>query len=281
MMDELLKPLGKNKKLEPGTIIRRIGGGKDQQGGFFEYDDEGNIILINIIDMNANSLCASRGVLKPKPGDKLYYYESTFNNSPVAEEAIRIIKKWPLFQEHRELRDQMLNFISVTYVPEQIIEMSNKGSLAPLSVPVQEQFRIGRFSERRNPERICNETFLKWLETLKEGNHITYVALTFQQKQPVPRFYTIGTKPHEETAKNLRDEPFNFPPNQGGHIKANGMKEGKRHFLVDAGSNYFGRGIHTPLHVSEEVVRGLKKVFPELEFTPLEGRGAFGTEQSY
>ena len=50
---------------------------------------------------------------------------------------------------------------------------------------------------------------------------------------------------------------------------------------MDAGSNYLGRGVKTPLHVSEAVTAGLKKVYPEFEFTPLEGRGAYGTEQSY
>lgn len=117
-MDNFFKPLTKKKKLVPGTIIRRIGGGKDQQGGFLKYDKEGNMLLTNIIDMAANTLYASRGVLKPKLDDKLYYYESTFNNSPSADKAIGIIKKWSLFQDHREIQDQIINFISITYAPE-------------------------------------------------------------------------------------------------------------------------------------------------------------------
>ena len=101
------------------------------------------------------------------------------------------------------------------------------------------------------------------------------------QKHYVPRFYSAGTKPHEETTNLLKEEAFNFHPSHGGHIKADGTKEGRKHFLVDAGSNIYGRGIKTPLHVSEQVVEGLKKVFPEFEYTPMPGRGAFGTEQSY
>jgi hypothetical protein len=280
-MDKLLKPLTKKKKLVPGTIVRRIGGGKDQQGSFFGYDPEGNMVLINIIDMKTNNLIASKGVLKPKPEDKIYYYASSFNKNPLAEKAYVIIKKWPLFQSLRELQDQILNFISITYVPEQIIAMSKKNAMAAVFVPVQEEFRIGRFSERRNPVRVCNEIFLRWLESLPKGKHITYVALIFQQKQPVPRFFSIGTKPHEETEKVLQDEMFNFHPNQGGHIKCMGIEDNKKHFLVDAGSNYYARGIHTPLHVSQSVVRSLKKIYPDMEFTPVAGRGAFGTEQSY
>jgi hypothetical protein len=280
-MDKLLKPIAKNKKITPGTIIRRIGGGKDQQGSFFKYDGDGNMVLINIIDLKANALFAHKGILKPKPEDKLYYYASSFGKSPAADKAYGIVKKWPLFQESGELQDQILNFIKITYVPEQIIAMSRKHDMAALFAPIQEEFRIGRFSERRNPERVCNEVFLRWLESLQKGKHITYVALIFHQKQAIPRFYSIGTKPHQETEKELRKEQFNFPPNQGGHIRGMGAKDGTKHFLVDAGSNYYGQGLQTPLHVSEAVVRGLKKVYPDMEFTPVEGRGAFGMEQSY
>jgi hypothetical protein len=280
-MDKFLKPLPKNKRLTPGMIIRRTGDGKDQQGSFFKYTKDGGMVLINIIDLKSKTLFASKGILKPKPEDRLYYYESSFAKSPAAEKAYGIVKKWPLFQESVELQEQILNFVRITYAPEQIIAMSKEHDMAALFAPIQEEFRIGRFSERRSPERVCNEVFLRWLESLQKGKHITYVALVFSQKQAIPRFYSIGTKPHQETEKELRRERFNFPPNQGGHIKSMGVKEGAKHFLVDAGSNYFGRGIHTPLHVSDLVVRGLKKVYPDMEFTPAAGRGAFGTEQSY
>jgi hypothetical protein len=280
-MNELLKPLPPSKKIEPGTILRRIGNGKDQQGSFLEYDDEGNFILINIIDMKNGTLAALEGVLKPRQGDAMYYYTSSFATSRNAEKALKIIREWPLFKDQARLRQQILNFVTIAYVPEQIIEMSNNDSLSLLFVPIQERFRIGRFTERRNPERVCNEAFILWLESLHTGNHITYLALILQQKHHVPRFYSVGTKPHEETAKLLMDEAFNFSPTHGGHMKAVGFEDGKKHFIVDAGSTFLGRGVKTPLHVSQAVAAGLKKVYPEFEFTPLEGRGAFGTEQSY
>ncbi len=280
-MNNLLQPLTQSAKIEPGTIIRRIGSGKDQQGSFLEYDDDGNYILINIIDMKSGTLAALEGVLKPQQGDKLYYYPSSFSKSPAADKALKIIREWPLFRNHARLQQQILNFVTITYVPEQIIEMSKKESLSLLFVPIQERFRIGRFTERRNPERVCNEAFMLWLQSLHTGNHITYLALIMQQKHHVPRFYSVGTKPHEETANLLKEEAFNFSPTHGGHMKTVGMENGKKHFIVDAGSNFLGRGVKTPLHVSEAVAAGLKKVYPEFEFTPLEGRGAFGTEQSY
>ncbi len=280
-MDDLLKPLTQSKKIEPGTILRRIGNGKDQQGSFLEYDDEGNFILINIIDMKTGSLAALEGVLRPREGDKIFYCTSSFATSPAAEKALKIVREWPLFKNHARIQQQILNFVTLAYIPEQIIEMSKKDSLSFLFVPIQERFRIGRFTERRNPERVCNEAFMLWLESLHTGNHITYLALIMQQKHHVPRFYSAGTKPHEETAKLLMDEAFNFSPTHGGHLKSSGFEKGKKHFIVDAGSNYLGRGVKTPLHVSEAVAAGLKKVYPEFEFTPLAGRGAFGTEQSY
>lgn len=280
-MDDLLKPLTKRTRPAPGTIIRRIGGGKDQQGSFLEFDDDGNFILLNIIDMTRGSLAALEGVLKPQKDDRLYYYETGFTTGPAADRALTLVREWPLYKKSPLLRQQIENFVTITFVPEQIIEWAKKDMLSFLFVPIQERFRIGRFTERRNPERVCNETFMLWLQSLSAGNHITYLALILQQKHHVPRFYSIGTKPHEETAKLLMDEAFNFAPTHGGHIKAAGFIDGKKHFLVDAGSNYLGRGVKTPLHVSEAVAAGLKKVYPEFEFTPKEGRGAFGTEQSY
>jgi len=280
-MDTLLKPLTKKTRLEPGTIIRRVGGGKDQQGGFLEYDEEKNYILINIIDMKKGSLVALEGVLRPQKDDTLSYYASGFSGGPKADRAMKIVREWPLYKKNPRLQRQIENFVTIAYVPEQIIEWSKNDTLSFLFVPIQERFRIGRFTERRNPERVCNETFMLWLESLQTGNHITYLALILQQKHHVPRFYSAGTKPHEETANLLMDEAFNFAPTHGGHIKAAGFEDGRKQFLVDAGSNYLGRGIKTPLHVSQAVAAGLKKVYPEFDFIPKEGRGAFGTEQSY
>jgi hypothetical protein len=280
-MDDQLKPITPGKKLKPGTIIRRIGSNKDQQGSFLEYDEDKNYILVNIIDMKKGSLVAMEGVLKPRKGDRIFCCESSFLKSTASDKALKIVKDWPLYKNHARLQQQIINFVITAYYPKQILDFSKKDSLSFLFVPIQERFRIGRFTERRNPERVCNETFVLWLESLQRGNHITYLTLIMQQKHHIPRFYSAGTRPHEETAKLLKDEPFNFSPTHGGHIKAVGLKDEKKHFIVDAGSNFLGRGIKTPMHVSEAVTAGLKKVYPEFEFTAVEGRGAFGTEQSY
>lgn len=280
-MDNCLKPLEDNNNLQPGTIIRRISASKDQQGSFLKFDKDYNIILVNIIDMITGYLLANEGVLKKQKDDKLYYYPSTFRDSPSYAKAMKIITSWPLYINNPVLQDKIVKFISISYAPEQIVEMERNDSLNLLFVPVQQKFRIGRFTERRSPERVCNDTFLQRLQVLHQGNHITYLALVLHQKHYIPRFYSAGTRPHDETTTLLKDEEFNFHPSHGGHMRVEGTRDGKKHFLVDAGSNVYGRGVKTPLHVSEQVVEGLKKAFPEFEYTPMAGRGAFGTEQSY
>ena len=280
-MDNYLKPFDTGMDLEQGTIIQRIGVEKHQQGCFFQRDEDKGLILINILDMIEGSLYALKGVLKPLAEDKIYYYPTTFKNSAVAEKALAVVKEWALYKKHADLQSQIINFVSITYAPEQILDFKKKDALQFLFVPIQQMFRIGRFKERRDPERVCADSFALWLESLKNGNHITYIALVMQQKSYRAKFYSAGTKPHESTVEQLRGEIFNFNPTHGGHIKADGLKNGKKHFIVDAGSNYLGRGVKTPLHISKHVVESLKKLYPDFEFTAMEGRGAFGTEQSY
>lgn len=275
MMD-IMKPISTIKNLEPGTIIRRIGSDKDQQGSFLKYDESHNMILANIIDMATGTLVANEGVLKPKSGDKIYYYDSSFDGSPLAEKALKIVRDWPLFKERKDLQDRIISFIRVTWVPEQIMEMSKNETLQELFVPVQQRFRIGRFKEQRDPERVCNDMFILWLESTNDGKHITYLASITHVKDAVPQFYSSGVKAHEETAKLLQKESFAFDPTHGGHIRENGVKNGKKHFEVDAGCNYLGLGVKSPLEVAKQVTGALKSVYPEFEFTPLAGCGAKG-----
>lgn len=272
-MDTHLKPVDSKKAITPGTIIRRISKDKDQQGSFLKYDDDRNMILVNIIDMAAGTLVANEGVLAPKSGDKVYYYDSSFSDSAEAEKAITIIKKSPLFNKYPEFQEQMINFISLAFVPEQVIEMSKKETLQKVFVPVQQRFRIGRFTENREPERVCNENFMLWLESLTEKNHLTYLARIVDTKGYVPLFFSIGDKPHDETALLLQKEIYKFDPTHGGHIKTSGHRKGVKQFIVDAGSKYMGLGVRTPLQMCSVVADALQKQYPEFEFTPLAGCG--------
>ncbi|TFH43342.1 MAG: hypothetical protein E4G96_01375 [Chrysiogenales bacterium] len=275
-MDNLLKPINTINKIEPGTIVRRIGKERDQQGSFLKYDGEHNMILANIIDMAEGSLVANEAVLKPRSGDKIFFYASSFDGSPSAGKALDIVKSWPFFKEHPDLQDKILSFVRVTFVPEQILEMSRKQTLQHLFVPIQQRLRVGRFREQRSPERVCNDLFMLWLESINEESHITYLAHIPHKKDEAVLFYSSGTRPHEETAKLLQKEIFTFDPTHGGHIQSSGVKKGKKHFNVDAGCNYLGLGVKTPLNVSKTVVAALKTLYSEFEFTPLKGCDARG-----
>lgn len=272
-MDSLLKTIDGKKNLKPGTIIRRIGKNKDQQGSFLKYDDDMNLILVNIIDMASGTLVAIEGVLNPQSGDKIYYYDSSFAASSESEKAIKIVKEWPLYKKHADLREQILNFVKLAFIPEQIIEMSKNEKLPLLFVPIQQRFRIGRFTEHRLPERVCNENFMLWLESLSGKNQITYLARIIDNKDEMSVFFSVGNKPHDETDILLQKETYKFDPTHGGHIKTTGIEKGKKHFIVDAGSKYMGLGVKTSMQVCKAVVNALKKQYPEFEFTALEGCG--------
>ncbi|MBN1498002.1 MAG: hypothetical protein JXA07_14610 [Spirochaetes bacterium] len=278
-MDTCLKPLEDNNNLQPGTIIRRTSPTKDQQGSFLKFDKEYNIILVNIIDMLTGYLLASEGVLKKQPDDRLYYYPTSFKDSPDYSRAMKIITAWPLYANNPVLQDKIVLFISGSYAPEQIVEMERTDSLNLLFVPVQQKFRLGRFPERRSRDRVCNDVFMLWLESLADDTHITYLSCIREQKDHIPLFYSAGDRPHEATAAQLRQEIYAFDPTHGGHIRSSGLKGDKKHFVVDAGSTYMGLGARTPKSHSEFVAKGLKKVFPDFEFTPEEGRGALGEKK--
>lgn len=275
-MDSLLKPIAECKNLEPGTIIRRIGKERDQQGSFLRYDEGHNMVLANVIDMADGTLVANEAVLKPRSDDAIYFYASSFGDSPSAEKALDIVKGWPFFKEHPEFQDRIMSFVRVAFVPEQILEMSRKQTLQHLFVPIQQRLRVGRFREQRSPERVCNDLFILWLESVEEGSHVTYLAHIPQKEDEAALFYSSGTRTHEETAKFLRNEIFAFDPTHGGHIRAAGVKKGKKHFNVDAGCSYLGLGVKTPLGVSKTVTAALQSAYPEFEFTALKGCEALG-----
>ena len=280
-MEEYFAILENIAMLSSGTLMRRTSESKDQQGCFVQADDEGNLILVNVIDLLNGELLANEGMLRPESGNTLFYCTSSFKQNPHADEALQIVKNWPLFKENQSLQASILQFVVVSYFPEQIIRWKKEDQLSLLFVPIQQKFRIGRFKERRNPDRVCKERFKMWLDSLQDGDHMTYVALVTDKKSDVPKFFSIGTKPHVVTEGALSQMPFNFKPNHGGHIKAVGKKDGKKHFMVDAGSDHLGRGMKTALKDAEKVAKGLKALYPEYEYTPLAGRGAFGQEQSF
>ncbi|MBP7583552.1 MAG: hypothetical protein KBA61_05940 [Spirochaetes bacterium] len=280
-MDELLRPLADFSSLSMGTIIRRRGKSKDQQGGYVQTDAEGNIILMNVIDMKKGELLANEGLLRPEDGDGIFMYESSFKSSPRSREALDVVREWTLFKQNGSLQSSILQFVVSAFVPEQVLDWKKGGSLNMIFVPVQQKFRIGRYKERRSPERVCRERFKLWLDSLDVGDHITYVALVTDKKSDVPKFFSCGTRPHVVTESALMETSFNFKPNHGGHIKAVKSAGGRKQFLVDAGSDHLGRGVKTALHTAQKITRALDALYPDFSYTALEGRDAFGKEQSF
>ncbi|MFH0974198.1 MAG: hypothetical protein V1874_00275 [Spirochaetota bacterium] len=268
-------------ELTKGTIVRRISKSKDQQGIFLGEDDSGGIILVNVINMLDVSFEAEAGILRPASGDRLYRYTTTFGKNSISAKAREILKSWSLYSKYSEHQKAIMSFMETGYAPEQVIDLAKSDNLKYLFIPVQQRFKIGKFEEKINWSQERKQRFGRHLEEMRKGEHITYVAFIPQQNSKSPLFYSIGTKPHESTVMSLHSEPFDFKPDHGGHISCADDSAERKKFLVDAGSNYIGKGYKTPLSNAKEVTKGLSSEYKGYDFTPLKGRGALSCEQSY
>ncbi len=279
--NNILIQLPSGSRLQPSTVIILKGSNKEQQGCFSHYDEERNLILINLLDLKEKSYLAREGVVKPDDNDSIFAYTTSFRKNPNSERALDMVRSWSLFKINESIQEDILRFVRTTYVPEQILELKEQDDLSTLFIPIQQVFRIGRFKERRDIFRVCIDRFRQWLESLNKGDHITYLAKVINESSDSSLFYSIGTKPHQETDRHLRNEEFNFIPTHRGHIKCVGIRGKKKQFHINAGSNYDREGVITLLNVAEEVAKALRKTYPLYEFTPLDGREVFGTEQNY
>ncbi len=278
--NKLVEITSPGENISPKSILRRINKEKVQQGVFTAMDETGGYILMNVIDIADSSYLADAGIIRPAKGDSIYRFTTGFNSSPGASAAMEILEAWTLYIKHPEYRKPMAEFMKTSFTPEHILYLKKTDSLNTLFIPMQQKLKIGRYRETVNPEAIRKERFRELLKNMKAGEHITYIAMIPQTSTYEPKFYSIGTKPHEETHFSLKRESFNFKPTHGGHIKAEKKGEGIIYY-VDAGSNYIGKGVKTKLETAESVVKALRRDCSGCTFIPLEGRGAFGTEQSY
>jgi hypothetical protein len=267
--------------LKKGQIIRRVNNSKDQQGIFLSYDNHGHLILVDVIDMKKNSYAVEAGILKINKSDKLYIFTKSFTKNKESNKARDVLTRWPLYKKNKKLQKSMLAFLEHSFAPEQILDFENSDNLHYLFIPLQQKFKIGRFEEKINWDLERKNRFKYHLDHLKRGEHITYIAFLPPSSSFSPLFYSIGTKPHEITAYSLQSEPFNFKATNGGHIKCIEKTKKKHSFLVDAGSKYLGKGNQSPLHTAKKVCKELATVFKDYNFTPIEGRRAFGSQQSY
>ncbi len=276
-LKSIQKPANDISKLKPGTIVRRKNKKKDQQGCLVRFEDDCPV-LINVIDLKNGKLFANEGVLKPEEKDELFFYDSSFKKNSVSKAAIEIIKEWPVYKKNETLQSIIIQFVCITFVPEQILEWKKKDTLKKLFIPIKQRFRLGNYKERRSTLRVYRDKFKFWLDSLNRGEYITYVAFIPQQSTQFTKFFTTGVNGHRETESNLFSTPYSFKPSHGGHIRLKEFKNDKKCFIVDAGSDYIGRGVKTPLHSSQQVAKALNINFREYIFTPVKGRDAFGSQ---
>ncbi|MCE9597515.1 MAG: hypothetical protein K8S54_06065 [Spirochaetia bacterium] len=280
-MEELLQEVSDLQTLKEGDILRRQSPTRKQQGVFVKHNPEGGLILCDVVDLLECTFAAEAAVIRPLPEDKILLATGPFDDGKRSQEATQIVLNWSLFREHPEHQKAILQFIKSVYFPIQIIELNKAGNMREVFVPVQQKFKIGKFKEKIDWEKIRDEKFVAAIEALAEGAHMTYVAFIPGEQNHKPLFYTIGTKPHQETIVALNREQFAFKPTHAGHIKILSEGTDKKRFIADAGSNFLGAGIHTSLPTAEMVTEALKELFPNYEFQAIAGRGAFGIQQSY
>jgi len=276
----IIKKLSDCNKLLSGQVVRRISSTKDQQGQFTGFDENGGLILANVIDMSSQNFVTGAGIIRPAEDDILYCYTSSFSKNRKSPHAMEILTTWPLYKKNPDLHIPMESFFRSAFSPDHILFLKKKDMLDTVFIPLQQKLKIGRYLKLINWNNVQKNKFREHLKELKPGEHITYLAMIPQTSSYEAKFYSIGTKPHEETQHSLQSEEFNFKPTHGGHIKASKNEKGIFYY-VDAGSNYIGKGINAKLETAKIIAKALKREYKEYEFIPLAGRGAFGTEQSY
>lgn len=270
-------------QLKPGQVIQRQGPGKTLQGSFVSLtESRDGAIVREVVNLTEPSFVAEAGILKAGAEESLFAQPDSFADSSHADAALAIVKDWTLFKEEPGRQADILAFVRAAYSPGQLVALKKTGTLATLFIPLQQRFKIGKFREKVDWDAVGVSRFKALLDGLEDEAHITYIAFIPKDSSGAPRFYSIGTKPHLETITNLKREPFGFRANLGGHIKiVSPIGATPRRFVVDAGSNDLGSGMHTALATAEMVTDALTKVYPGAEYTPLAGRGAHGLQQSY
>jgi hypothetical protein len=276
----IIEELEGTTKLSPGKVIRRINKKKDQQGRFTGFDDSDGLIIVNVVDLASPGFVTEAGIVRTSNDDNLFFYTTTFSKNKKSSEAMEVLNSWAIYKKNPELRIPMEAFFRSSFTPEYILYLKQKDMLDNVFIPLQQKLKIGRYVESVNWDNVCRKKFISHLKELQPGDHMTYLALIPQTTSYAAKFYSIGTKPHEETLISLRTEGFNFKPTHGGHIKADKSEKGKIYY-VDAGSNFIGKGLKAKRETAEIIAKALKREYRDYVFIPLEGRGAFGTEQSY
>ena len=245
-------------------------------------DDGLAMVVLDVVDLTNQEFLTEGGIIRPEEGETLLKHEHNFESSPKAEAAMQILKSWPLYRDSEKLQQPITEFVQNAFSPEEILAFKKEDNLKPLFVTIQHKFQIGRHTPKVDWEKVRWEQFQEALNALYDGKHLTYVAFIPSDQNHDPKFFSIGTKPHVETVKQLEREEYYFKPTNGGHIKViSATNETPKRFLVDAGSNEYGAGVKSSISTAELICDMLDKEHPGAEYIPVKGRDAHGVQQSY
>ncbi|MBN1501355.1 MAG: hypothetical protein JW982_14440 [Spirochaetes bacterium] len=275
------------RKVESGQIIPdnsyilRINKNTAQLGSFRSYHDENTVILRNVIDLINNEYITDEGILRSDKSDELFLIESCYAKNIQTDKALNMIYNWALFAKYKSYQPGILNFVKTTFSPEFILWAKKEGYLSCIFIPIQQKFKIGRFSQNSRWEDINKIDFKTKLETLTENDYLTYIGYLPQHIIEDPMFYSTGKISHIETDLRLKKAPFLYNSNCGGNIKFLNEKRNARYFLVDAGASYKGKGVNATKEHACDVIAHLKKMYPEFYFLPASGRDALGVNCTF
>jgi len=262
-----------------GTFIMFISGGIEQSA-LLSGQNDGSFFARNVIDLSENEFISGQGIIHPEPGDPIYEINSRYTGAE-ATAAINVIKKSALFERYEVYQDEILEFVRNTFAPAYILYLKNTDALHNIFIPIQQRFRIGRFSIRDKWENINTKRFRDMLDRLITDEYVTYMGYLPHGTRIKPVFYSLGTETHLETDMNLKKEPFLYSSNCGGNIKLHRVKGETKYFLVDAGSSYKGNGVNARIDEAQYVSESLNSLYPEHRFIPVEGRGAIGSHGTF
>ena len=278
---EFIIPLNENEIIADGSFFLRCCGSSLQTGMIKRYYDENSVIAMNVIDLRKNEFVAEEGFLNLNAHSGIHMIDSFYNSDEISEKALNIIKNWSLFSKYPAMRLPIIKFVKNAYAPKLVLHMKNEGCLSSLFIPIQQKFRIGRFSDNTRWEDSNRSEFRHKLENLNENDYLTYIGYMPQHLIEDPMFFSVGKISHLETDLRLKKEPFLYNANCGGNIRFLNSRRDKRYFLVDAGASHRGNGVNSTEENACEVIVQLKKMYPEFNFLPASGRNALGGNSTF
>jgi hypothetical protein len=239
------------------------------------------LIVENVIDLIEGNFVAEQAVLQSASGEAIYRVVSDYSDEDDAHSVSAILARSALFHRYPYLHRTLADFVKAAWPPKLVLFLDRIDSLKSIFVPIQQRFRIGRFSVDQKWDHANARHFREMLERLIPNEYITYMGYIPQGRNCSPVFFSEGTATHLETDMKLKKEPFLYTSNCGGNIKLQKDDAGEKIFLVDAGSSYKGNGVNALIEDASWVSDYLRSLYPEFRFIPVSGRGAVGSKNIF